>query len=71
MRTKEPIITPPDPLSGRRRSRVDAYMPWSSLGGMAPVDVVAPTAPNDSANAREPAILPGGCRLYSFPTMGR
>ena len=29
------------------------------------------TAPDDSANARETAILPGGCRLYSFLTMGR
>ena len=58
--------TIPDPLTGRGRSRVDAFMPLSSLGSLRPAGRRSPTKPVPIA-VSEPTTLPGGCRLYRLP----
>ena len=55
---------PPDLV--RRQSRVDAYMPWSSLESLAPTAKAAEQA--GVVEPRRAAVLPGGCRLYRLPT---
>ena len=56
--------TIPDPMIGRRRSRVDAFMPWSSLESLRPIKSTPVAKP---IRASGPIALPGGCRLYRFP----